>query len=323
MIENHPPLHIITVPIGLGGKTTPYMADPAPTLVLELPSSETVREESRIAQLSLEAEAEARAICEQAEADAATRREAADLEATELIQNATADAEARIESAEARIREIEERLQQIEARELSVTEKEFELAHRLAAVDAEAAESAALLAAARDDAESIIAEAQATAEGIIDEARREASEEAHALIAAATATSDADLEARLEEIESVHRIELKVLREREQELLERVTALEAIRHEVKANPTGHAADVGDDHLRNDDLASSTENGQHAVGVASDGRTLELKPGGRHTGDPRSFDRDPTPISAHVTLTEQLSTNAFRTAEKDRRGRRRR
>jgi F0F1-type ATP synthase membrane subunit b/b' len=322
MIEN-PTMHTITVPIGLGGKTTPYITDPAPTLVLELPSSETTREEGRIAELRSVAEAEAQALRAEADADAHARREAAEREASELIQNAVADADARTAAAEARVREIDERLEALEPREMSLTEGEAQLTARLAAVDAEASESAALLAAARDDAESIVAEAQATAEGIIDEARRQAGEDADAVIAAAASDATADFDSRLEEIESVHRIEIRVLREHEQELLERVTALEAARRVTTVPAATDSNDNGGSDGR-DEFATSIGNAQTAVAVATDGRAHDSKAGGRHATDTRSFEREPPPIATHVTLTEQLSTNAFRiTADKDRRGRRRR
>lgn len=317
-------MHTITVPIGLGGKTTPYITDPAPTLVLELPSSETIREEGRIAELRSEAEAEAQALRAKADADANARREAAEREASELIQNAVADADARTAAAEARVREIDERLDALEAREMSLTEGEAQLTARLAAVDAEASESAALLAAARDYAESILAEAQATAEGIIDEARLQAGEDADAVIAAAASDATADFDSRLEEIESVHRIEIQVLREREQELLERVTALQAARHVTTVPAAADSNDNGGSDGRDDEFATSTGNTQTAVAVATDGRAHDSKVGGRHATDTRLFEREPPPIATHVTLTEQLSTNAFRiTADKDRRGRRRR
>jgi hypothetical protein len=241
----------VTVPVALGGKSNPYVPDPAPTLLVELASVDRAREEAKVAALIRDAEATAASVLGAAEVASATLLAEAEEAVASLTEGARTDAEAIISAAEDEARSVRmaaeasvaDTLTEIERREaeLDVTasaldglqseleQREGNLADRLAAVDAEAAEAAALLAAAHRDADAILADAREAAEALLETARRDAEEDARTLIAEArlAAENDPAVEERIAEIESVHRIEVQVLHDREIELLERIAALEA------------------------------------------------------------------------------------------------
>src|SRR5690606_25991030 len=124
---------------------------------------------------------------------------------------------------------LEARRCELDARETDLMARETHLIDRLAAADSDAAEATAVLAAARSEADMFLADARETAEEILEDARREAADEATALLADArlVAENDPTIAERISEIESVHRIEVQVLHDREAALLERVAALEA------------------------------------------------------------------------------------------------
>ena len=355
----------VTVPVGLGGKSNPYIADPAPTLLVELASVDRAKEEAKAATLVREAEAAATAVRAEAEAAAAALLAEAEETAASLVAEARGEVEAIIASArdeavtlrsdaeesiastiadvEARQAELEERASLLDALQSELEQREQHLTERIAAVDAEAAEATALLSSAHSDADGVRAQASIEAEEILETARRQAEDEARQMIAEARsmAENDTTLEDRIAEIESVHRIEVQVLHDREVELLGRIADLEARIARPSPATTSHALEptprddvvaaspeVSDDEGRREEtvdhdssLAIDLE-GDHAdVTVRSD-----VRQNGRHASEKHPTDRSsgPSPITTHAPLTEQLSTSAFRAVpESDRRGRRRR
>jgi hypothetical protein len=313
-MDNEHNIQTVIAPVGLGGKTNPYVADPAPTLLVELASVETDREEARIAALLAAAEQSAAKLVAEAAAAAA-----------ETLRIAEQDAESITSQAMSRQAELDERSTELDAKAMLLDERgsqldelEARLNDRTAAVDAEAAEAASILATARIDAETILAEAHSSAEQVLAEANEQARIEAESTIVEARASESADdaAEARIAEFESIHRIELQVLHERETELLARIGHLEsqlgaARRKEADPEPAR-------------EVAATTD----TVSVEIDSLTPlpeEPRSNGRHNGDVRVAEyAGSSPLTTHAPLTEQLSTSAFRTtAEADRRGRRRR
>lgn len=233
--------------------------------------------------------------------------------------------------------ELDERAAALEILQTDVEERETHLVARLAAVDAEAAEAAALLATAHEEADSVVANARIAAEEILEDARRQAEEDARAVRADAriAAENDPAVEERIAEIESVHRIEVQVLHDREVELLGRIAYLEA--HGLTPLPP---TDVEESHRHAmasaDASPESKMNGRRsdtdAVAIDLEGERADVTVGsdarlnGRHTTSDGRTDRPvgAGPIVTHAPLTEQLSTSAFRVVpENDRRGRRRR
>lgn len=317
----------ITVPVGFGGKTNPYVPDPAPTLLIELPSLETEREEERISALVADAESTAAKLVETAHADAdaitaAAEQTAADTvrQATDSANEMTAAVEVRQAELEARSHELNSRSEELEAWSADLEGRQSAITARETAIDAEAAEATAILASAREDAEKIIAEAREHAEEVLVEARATAATEIARLESEAREASSADdagLAERIEEIESVHRIEVQVLHDREAELLEQVALLEsrltalATPAKEPEPPAPEPEDQMEIHLQ--------------PAAASVGREAEARSNGRHTLDNGKSERGgSTAITSHAPLTEQLSTSVFRTApDQDRKGRRRR
>ena len=356
----------VTVPVGLGGKSNPYVPDPAPTLLVELASVDRAKEEAKVAALVRESEEAAAAVCAEAEAVAATLRAEAQTAAASLTENARADADAIIAAAEDEARDVrlaadeavadtladieerqgalDERAAALDSLQTELDEREGHLTQRLAAVDAEVAEAAAVLSSAHSEAESVLAEARAAAEEILESARQQAEGDARALIAEARSAAQHDpaVAERIAEIESVHRIEVQVLHDREVELLERIADLEARgsvpspasgadnddpANAIQATPADTPAATpskknGRAARTDGDLVAIELDGDHAdVTVRKDSRL-----NGRHTSEDHSPDRSltPGPVATHAPLTEQLSTSAFRAMpENDRRGRRRR
>lgn len=324
MMDTHNNTHTITVPVGIGGKTNPYVPDPAPTLLIELPSVDTEREEERIAALAADAELTASELIEAARANAADITEAAEqtaadtiLRATESANEMTAPLENREAELEARSDELDGRSKELESWSGDLEERQSAITAREAAIDAEAAEATAILAAAREDAEKLIAEARDHAEEVLAEARATAATEtaeieAEALAAAGSAEA-AGLAERIKEIESVHRIEVQVLHDREANLLEQVAHLE-----TRLNALTAPVEEPERPTPEPDNQLAIQHLSPRVSVEADARS-----NGRHMSD--KGDRGGSAaITSHAPLTEQLSTSAFRTtAEQDRKGRRRR
>lgn len=308
MTDTHISRPPVTVPIGLGGKTTPYVPDPAPTLMIELPSVETNQELARIAALQAAAEDEAHRIIEGALATAEQIRqeavEAADGERQavqrEIAEQRDALDRERVELAQL-AEDLENRSRELDARSAA-------LDARLSRADDDVAEAARILADARTDAETILHEAQAAAEAIIQDAVSQAQDTASELIGEARNSVDADelLSERLAEVEAMHRVEVQVLTQREAELLERIASLEA------SLPT---TDQADTPMAPDAVGAAVDHDELATVVPE--RTVR---GGRHSSD--STDPTNRTIASHAPLTEQLSTTAFRSVA-DRKGKRRR
>lgn len=315
---NRPP---VTVPVGLGGKTNPYVPDPAPTLVIEFPSVETDRELARIAALETAARDEAAQIIEEARAEARRLQTESAAEAETLRSTAEAERREAQEQIARDRQSLEDTQSQVAARsdELDSQERELEsrrsaLEERLARADDDIAEAARILAQARTDAESILEEAQTTADAMLQETVSHAEAAAAELINEARTSVDTDelVAQRVAELESMHRVEVQVLTERESELLDRIARLESAISEAKtAEPTKEAP--SDD----EPVAIALEREGVAVSVP-ESRTHS----GRHSSDPA--DTANRAIASHAPLTEQLSTSVFRTAaERDRKGKRRR
>lgn len=322
----------VTVPVGLGGKTTPYVSDPAPTLLVELTSVETEHELARIGEQRAAAESEAQTILEsarseadailaEAASDAAARRQAAEDETGARIT----ELEEREANLTTRTVELDDRASHLDTRAARLEESEGQIVDRIAEADAVTVEASAALGQARQDAEEILAEARTAAEVILDEARDTARAEAEALLTEARAAADQDVtDDRIDEIESVYRIELQVLHEREIELRETIARLEqALAHD------GNGREVDMESARPQWIAPADDDpaeDSHANGSV-DEEPAEHPGEGRHAADVPL--REPATngasrLASHAPLTEQLSINAFRnSAERDRRGRRRR
>lgn len=313
---NRPP---VTVPVGIGGKTTPYVPDPAPTLVIEFPSVETITELARIASLEAEARDNAERIIDEARTAAEEmRREAA--EAADEIrstieterQTVLGELATEREAVEAERAEVAQLSAALDARESEVETRRSALDDRLARADADLAEAARILADAREGAQAIMDDAQETADSIIQEAVSQAQSAAAELVGEARDSVDAEtlISQRLAEAEALHRVEVQVLTEREAELLHRIAHLEA----TLASASDRAEETTDSEAGDEHVADSPP--RIAVEAAESGAR-----NGRHTTE--IVDMSARPISSHATLTEQLSTSAFRTADRDRKGRRRR
>lgn len=310
-MEHH--IHTVIAPVGLGGKTAPYIADPAPTLLVELASVETERETARIAALLAEAKRSAAALVKEAQATVADTVRAAEQEAESIRSQAD---ERRVE-LDAVAADLATQSQALDQRRTQLDNFEGELNDRTAAVDAEAAEAGSILAGARTDAEAILAEAHSRAEAVLEDAKEQARLAADSAAAEAKAAQEADgaIASRVAEIEGIHRIEVQVLHQRETELLAKIGYLESqLRSATHAEKDAeHAPDA---------VTTST------VAVDLDSLTpsaTESRLSGRHNGDGRTVEYAASgPLATHAPLTEQLSTSAFRASpELDRRGRRRR
>ncbi|MEX1005507.1 MAG: hypothetical protein WEB55_05320 [Acidimicrobiia bacterium] len=352
----------VTVPVGFGGKSSPYVPDPAPTLLVELATVDRAKEEAKVAALLGEAEATAASVTAEAEAAAeAIRAEAAEAAGT-VTANARADADAVIAAAEdeakavigaadtsvagtlAKIEtsgsELAERAAGLEALRSELDSRDALLAERLAAVDAEVAEAATILSAAHREADSVLAEARASAEEILDSARQQAEDDARALVAEARTAAEHDpaVQERIAEIGSVHRIEVQVLHDREVELLERIADLEA---RVAAPPvvagtgdesagleTGTPTETPQDAPTGDEERTADDDESMSIDLDDERAEVTVRQdrlNGRHTSDGRTAERSPSAgtIVTHAPLIEQLSTSAFRAMPDERRGRRRR
>lgn len=295
---------IVTVPVGFGGKTPPYVPDPAPTLVLELPSTETLRDQARIEALEAAARHQAEAIITRAEQEAAQIREEARQESERAIEENEREA-GRLAEERNRLAKLQTDLaaesatRQEEADTLS--QRLAQLDERLARADDDVAEAGRILAQAREDAEAILEEARTAAESIVQDAH----DHANAMRTEQALQDATDVEAmiaeRVAEIESLHVIELSMLADREAELLARLNELEH---------------------RPEPVLQTTET-ESVEEASTDSVEIELRDlserAGRHAADPA--DRTPRPIAAHAPLTEQLSASAFRT-QPERKGRRR-
>ncbi len=143
----------------------------------------------------------------------------------------------------------------------------------------------------------------------------------------AAAENDPAVAERIAEIESVHRIEVQVLHDREVELLERIADLEA-RNAVPAP----AAETGEDPSAPGDGPAADDDADDAVAIELEGEYADVtvrsdsRQNGRHSSESRPTDRSsgPSPITTHAPHPEQLSTSLLAPRpENDRRGRRRR
>lgn len=315
---NRPP---VTVPIGFGGKTTPYVPDPAPTLVIEFPSVETGRELARIASLETAAREAADRIAKEARADAERLRRAAD-EAAEQIRTATeserqtalAEIAADREAIAAEWEDLARKSEDLADRGRELERGQSTLNDRLDRADEDVAEAVRLLATAGSDAETILREAQTTADSMLQEAVSQAQTAATDLIGQARDSVDADQLAsqRLAEVEAMHRVEVQVLTEREAELLNRIAQLEAKLASGSETIETTTAEPVDDHV-----AISLEHEGVAVEIPEQGMRNR-----RHSSE--IAETGTRAMASHAPLTEQLSTSVFRTvAERDRKGKRRR
>lgn len=313
---NRPP---VTVPVGIGGKTAPYVPDPAPTLVIEFPSVETNMELARIASLEAEARDDAERMLEEARIAAEDiRREAAnaaeELRSAAEIERQTLLAELATEreAVGAERAEVTRLSADLDARESEVETRRSVLDDRLARADDDVAEAARLLADAREGADAIMDDAQKTADSIIQEAVSQAQSAAAELVGEARDSVDAEtlISQRLAEAAALHRVEVQVLTEREAELLERIAHLES----TLASASDRVDTTNETDGRDDQVAVAL---QRMVAEAPESGARN----GRHTNE--IVDVSARPITSHATLTEQLSTSAFRTADRDRKGRRRR
>ena len=308
MTDTHISRPPVTVPIGLGGKTTPYVPDPAPTLMIELPSVETNQELARIAALEAAAEDEAHRITEEALATAEQIRQEA-VEAAngerQAVQGEIAEQRDALDRERAELAQLAEDL---ENRSRDLEARSAALDARLSRADDDVAEAARILADARTDAETTLHEAQAAAEAIIQDAVSQAQDTASELIGEARNSVDAEelLSERLSEVEAMHRVEVQVLTQREAELLDRIARLEA---------SLSGTDQADTPMAPDAVATAVDHDELATVVPE--RALH---GGRHSSD--SSDPTNRAIASHAPLTEQLSTTAFRSVA-DRKGKRRR
>lgn len=335
--QQTPAAATVTVPVGLGGKTTPYVADPAPTLLLELASVDTAREQAKIADQRVAAEQAAADLVAAAEAEAEEIRAAAHREAERVRAEAAADAREIETSIADRQAELDARATELDEREGDLAERESgletaradlesrerEVEARLASIDAEAAAASTLLADARRDAEEILAEASAAAETILEESHRQASEEAAGIVADARRRAEhaatepdhtavpEDLADREELLARIAVLEARqagvsdAFRHREEQLLEQIAL-----HEVRELAVIEPEVEHDETITMDESApSGNEDAEIVAGP------------GRHAADGIG---NPRPVTSFAPLTEQLSTSAFRaTHDKDRRGRRRR
>lgn len=354
MMDHTSQYSTVTVPVGFGGKSNPYVPDPAPTLLVELASVDRAKEEAKIAALLRDAEAAAAAMVAEAEETVASVIASARADANAVVaiaadeaqtlrmaaDESVADTLAEIETKQT---ELEQRAAALEFLQLELDERDRDLTERLAAADAEVAEAAAVLTSAHTDAASVVAEAHAAAEEILESARRQAEDDSRAVIAEARAATEHDAVAaeRIVEIERVHRIEVQVLHDREVELLEWIAVLEA-RASSSPNVAGSEDEPIDAGLPTPEdvpTASAFERNGRGVPIDDDSLAIDLdgdhadvtvrrdsRLNGRHASEGHSTERSPSPgpIVTHAPLTEQLSTSAFRAMpENDRRGRRRR
>ena len=313
MTPEHHTFSTVTVPVGLGGKTTPYMPDPAPTLLVELASFEVEipSREDREA-----ADAEARSIVESATQRADALVEKAKDEVAAIVKEAQARA-AQVEAAQATRQsefdrfhaELEDLQTALATRSSELQEREQEVLELLGRAERdsyEAQEAQEAVAHARDQASDITSEATAAAETLLADAQHQVD----SLLAEARERA-AEAAARTEDIQSVHLIEIQVLREREMELLDRIARLEAAKAESSQDAPSY-----------DDPSEAIE-----VDLDQELADLSLESSGFEA---RTETRDTSPsasyrLASYAPLTEQLSTTAFRARldEKDRRGRKRR
>ncbi len=250
------PLTTVVVPVGLGGKTTPYVPDPAPTILVEIASVDTSREAARLEEMQASLEFERLAILAAADEEASRIVEDAHGSAAALLAEAEAALARRGEELEARQAAIDAERAELDLQAQALTRHEAELQARLDAIDEEGAAATAALATARADAESILEEAKETAERILDDARTAAESQAAAILAASRQEAEADATAeRISDLESVHRIEVQVLHERERELLDEVAHLRA---QLQQPANGHRTPA-------DDSATTTD-GRHVADV---------------------------------------------------------
>jgi hypothetical protein len=324
--ENH--LNTVTVPVGLGGKTTPYVPDPAPTILVEIASADAAHGKARVADLLASAETERLSLLTAAREEAAAIVAAAqDTVEARLVeaQYVASVREAELDEREARL--VEDRAD-LDERVASLEIREADLTARLEAIDEEAASAASALAAARDQATAILGDAQEAADLLLEEARTEAENEAGAIRARVREQAEAREPSSelLAELESVHRIEVQVLREREADLVEQIVLLR--------ERLARAEEIADHSTPDTDYGAS---GRHMADVTSVTEIIEVLEVDVTTSQamvevPRPSEQRVRPaggdganrIAAHTPLTEQLSTTAFRSAAgSDRRGRRRR
>jgi len=324
MTNDHPHPNIVTVPIGLGGKTAPYVPDPAPTLLVELASVHTENEWDRLELERAQAEEEASAILASATSEATALVERARVEAEEIRAQAEGSAAARATEIEERQQALDDLSHDLDRRSDALADRERAVDDRFGSIDGEAAEAAAALAAARVAADEILEEARNAADRLLEHARADAAEEADSILTAARAGAESDsaLEERIAHVESVHRIEVQVLHQREIELLETIARLEH-RLELTNEVTIPAGEVQVDESpvrsvpdpRAIEIDLDRESADEGERVAS----------GRHAADaPRrgAEVNGSSHLATYAPLTEQLSVGAFRASD-DRRSRRKR
>ncbi len=379
MTQEHHTFNTVTVPVGLGGKTTPYVADPAPTVLVDL--------------ASVEADIKSDGVREAADFEARAVVESASQQAIDLVEEAAAKAEAIIEAATGRANqmkaeqtrrqaelddlraELEDRQTTLATRSSELEEREQEALGLLGKAERDSYGAQEAVAHARDQASETLAEATAAAEtlladaqtqvdslladaqheadtraeahladardqaeALLTDAQHHATTRAEALLADARYQVDslladaqhqvdslltdaqhqaealladaqeraAEAATRTEDIQSVHLIEIQVLREREMELLDRIARLEAAQEDNNSQEPDEATEVDLDQ----ELAD--------LSLETSGRHVEAR---TETPGPSASSR----LASYTPLTEQLSTTAFRTPldDKDRRGRKRR
>jgi len=334
MTNDHPQPNTVTVPIGLGGKTAPYMPDPAPTLLVEFPSVQTERELDSLEVQRTETEEEASVILASAASEAAELVESARLEAEILRSQAEETATSRMTEIETRERLLDDLGDELDGRKEALADRERTLDERFRSIDAEAAEATAALTAAREAASEILAEARTAADQLLEHARTYATEEADAILTAARAGAESDsaLEERIAEIESVHRIEVQVLHQREIELHERIARLEqslaaqaeipVVRSEAPSEVPARTSEAPSDEIV---AESERDVDEIALDLDHESDDGERVTSGRHAADAPRNGADvngSSHLAAYAPLTEQLSVGAFRASD-DRRGRRKR
>jgi len=340
----------VVVPVGLGGKTAPYVPDPAPTLLVDLAPSRAPAPDDGLVDV---AERLAADIVAAAEADAHTAGESivaeARGEAERIVEEASARSDALVEESQAALErrendladreaaavahrddlarpesELAERTDDIAARESTLATlieetdrrqegldlRDRDLTDRFSDADREAAEAARLVDAARNEADAILLRARQDAEAITSDAATARAGNPDVppadTVSSTTAIDD--------DHDYVDRIEIQVLRDRENELLGRIAELERrLDRESEAFLSVSASDSTDAGEPDADPISDHADGNRSEHVRPSG----IADGARHVDRSESDG-----IAAHAPLTEQLSASAFRTSA-DRRGRRRR
>lgn len=203
-------VHTVVVPVGLGGKTRPYVTDPAPTVLIDLglgedPTAETKHEaraaalaeateaaaglvadaERAAGQIVAGAETQAATVLAQAHSAAEAERAMAETTADDIVTEARTAADAAItvaQSEAAEIRQLAERdaagvRADLEAAAAELETREAELEARAAALETLQGDLEARFARVdeeADDAAAVLAAARKDADALLDEARQAA-----------------------------------------------------------------------------------------------------------------------------------------------------